>query len=942
MVTSAEGEQQPLIFGATAGEAKSPQSAAQARGSAAAKRQSAKASLDGMPVPVPRRSRSKAGSPSASASPESPRLPQAASERAPVDFASAAPVPQPPQSPADAASALRPPAPTTPAVMGENSENVDSGQATSAKNGSTAAALGDSAVVGVGGSGARRAGMPATQFREQLQALLAEYERLDSENGMLVDLLSTHQIEWRGASSRSARAGSTGQDLHLQPGTAGAGAMLVHGGSMLSGMSRRRSGSDGSSYSKQRKETKLRQDRPKLGPQNLYVPQSTASDLGKDLSIQPSGACCPQHQLASSGPPTLPKALEKDSQFLWKLNKTCENDPHSFDQIRNWRRRHFVLRTYPDIALAYQSEKNNAEYNVACVLGKWNNCAIVEILDVIELEPMVEEVSVWAIDGICNYSIAIDQPIQGGREAARRLLPQRLYGFRCEWESHTVVLAADSAEVRDVWLDRIQRVQAWSGPCSHDVVSHHSTDFNVSLMKSHRRRMSKTSTGQRSGGEDMSSREEQWLNSVEDWCSRAVVCFDSLKEPERTGCLASFVDGSLFTAIVVLIILCNLALVVYEVDHAMRYSMEPAGAKAAEWGFTVFYLIEMILRITVHRQYYFTSRWNIFDFLLVLLQVVDLIDPRQDGLNAGWLRAMRLVQASRFLVMLRTVRFIKELRLMLASLIGCVGPALIWGLLLMSGIMLFFSVVFVGAAAWAMKEADDDQQKALRSNFGSVQVSMITLFKAVSGGDDWGNIYDVVVHSGEGYGFFFIFFVYCFQGAVFNVMTGIFVEKAVQAATPTDEEQMLQRRQQEITDMEELTMLCQRLDKDGSGNISLEEFKDTEVFEFFALRGLDITNTDSFLQMLMSVHETEELSIKSFVAACMKLRGSASRLDVSMLSFQCQLIQASAHRFHAYVREQFRKLDLIAQRLEGGSPVHNSGIFPGMSSPKRGVRLDME
>jgi len=158
----------------------------------------------------------------------------------------------------------------------------------------------------------------------------------------------------------------------------------------------------------------------------------------------------------------------------------------------------------------------------------------------------------------------------------------------------------------------------------------------------------------------------------------------------------------------------------------------------------------------------------------------------------------------------------------------------------------------------------------------------------------------------------FLLYVFGFQAAIFNVLTGIIVEKAVQAARPTEDEEMLHRRQTELADADELRTFCRKLDTDENGTISLIEFmshmQHREFSDFFALRGLNIDSASKFFSMLKKVNGKEELDYNAFISACMKLRGEASKLDLQILTFQTSLMQSSDHRFHKYVEDRFAEL----------------------------------
>merc|ERR1719313_1538748 len=102
---------------------------------------------------------------------------------------------------------------------------------------------------------------------------------------------------------------------------------------------------------------------------------------------------------------------------------------------------------------------------------------------------------------------------------------------------------------------------------------------------------------------------------------------------------------------------------------------------------------------------------------------------------------------------------------------------------------------------------------------------MLSLYKAVTGGDDWGVYHEVIDKAGPLYSGFFIAFVFFFTFALFNILTGIFVEKAVVAASPDRDDLILQQKKKAKEDAAEFRRMCHMLDESGDGLITSDEFE---------------------------------------------------------------------------------------------------------------------
>ena len=116
----------------------------------------------------------------------------------------------------------------------------------------------------------------------------------------------------------------------------------------------------------------------------------------------------------------------------------------------------------------------------------------------------------------------------------------------------------------------------------------------------------------------------------------------------------------------------------------------------------------------------------------------------QDSFASGSfriLRILRLARSARGLRVVRLLRFIRPLRLLVFS-IAVTLKSLIWSVILLFIIIYLFSILFADAnLAHFTTEGripptiltDSD----LQSHFGSVQISMHTLFRAICGGLEW-------------------------------------------------------------------------------------------------------------------------------------------------------------------------------------------------------------
>eukprot|EP00435_Cladocopium_sp_Y103_P027911 s1562_g6.t3 len=111
-----------------------------------------------------------------------------------------------------------------------------------------------------------------------------------------------------------------------------------------------------------------------------------------------------------------------------------------------------------------------------------------------------------------------------------------------------------------------------------------------------------------------------------------------------------------------------------------------------EASFVFFYIVELLLRIWVERISFFKDVPNLFDFVLVILGIVDVaVSSPFDGVkspveDSPSLKLMRSLKSMRALRLVRTFRFVRGLRLLVTAC-KCFIPSLFWSMVLLAVFM---------------------------------------------------------------------------------------------------------------------------------------------------------------------------------------------------------------------------------------------------------------
>jgi len=401
------------------------------------------------------------------------------------------------------------------------------------------------------------------------------------------------------------------------------------------------------------------------------------------------------------------------------------------------------------------------------------------------------------------------------------------------------------------------------------------------------------------------------LHSWVDWWQRSI-------EPARTGCLHSIIRNKLFRWTMMGMIFLNGFYMVITTDYDMELAISGSETWAdhyiaVEMFFTIFYTVELLLMLRVHRFYFFIDRldwrWNLLDFALVLFAIADtlltLVLRKASGElpNLSFVRALRILKIARVFRVMRVVRFSQDLRLMLECVWGSF-ISLFWCLTLIVFVIYMFSLVFVQGLAGYMVDLkrqptglDDTVEAEILQRFGTSLRAMRGLFEATTGGHDWNESYQIVEMVHPLYGATYLLFIIFFVIAAWNIVTSTFVEKALKLAVPDVESLVLEKRIQDKRTAKELTQLIKRtVDEDGDGLISFDEFSkhfsNSAFRDFFAVRGIDMKDSSAFFHMLTSTSDDAlgQVNIDTFVGGCLRLQGMATSVDLQVMHYEMRSV----------------------------------------------------
>lgn len=356
--------------------------------------------------------------------------------------------------------------------------------------------------------------------------------------------------------------------------------------------------------------------------------------------------------------------------------------------------------------------------------------------------------------------------------------------------------------------------------------------------------------------------------------------------------LAALVQHPRFDALCALMILINSVLIGVVTDYLAGNATEEPWMVTCGHLCSFFFLVELLLRIFVQGCKWFTNDerfWNYFDFLLVLTSIVDFLMGQLAVSNeSGSAESLKIIKMLRICRIFRQFRFFQELSV-LAVMIADSLQALTWALVMFSIVIYVFAICFTaGTTEWRRKlelagDEDNPWIRPLQQRFGSLSRSVNSLVISMLGGVSWGEISVILENVGWLLVALFFFYIFFAMFAFLNIVTGVFVDNALQTAN--SQRELLVEKEWGLKQhlLSELRELFKQIDEDGSGSIGHDELvkylKDQRTKVYFEILGIAPEDTSKLFH-LMDVDGSGEVDIEEFLEGCLRLKGVAQSIDV--------------------------------------------------------------
>jgi len=298
--------------------------------------------------------------------------------------------------------------------------------------------------------------------------------------------------------------------------------------------------------------------------------------------------------------------------------------------------------------------------------------------------------------------------------------------------------------------------------------------------------------------------------------------------------LAQIVRSQTFETIMGVVIVLTVVLMIFETNADASCFPEfqsnteacPFRSSEIDWLQTcnafllVIYTVECVARLYVERGMYVCNVWNVIDMLTMVAGWCSIIlAPFLDLSVLRILRVARLIRLGRLMIS------VPELYILVSGLSSSF-KAILFGSILLIGVIVVWSIIvveFLHPVNVAISYPDCER---CPRGFATVFAASLTLFSQIVAGDQWSSISVPLAEFRPWTAPLMFFMMTTISLGVMNLILAVIVEKAAEARANNKERNKMKKEIEREAQMVELAVLCDALDGDNNGKVSLDEMLD--------------------------------------------------------------------------------------------------------------------
>ncbi|CAJ1423380.1 unnamed protein product [Effrenium voratum] len=385
------------------------------------------------------------------------------------------------------------------------------------------------------------------------------------------------------------------------------------------------------------------------------------------------------------------------------------------------------------------------------------------------------------------------------------------------------------------------------------------------------------------------------------------------------------------------ILTLNAVLIGFQVDLAGKESSDPFWSRMLDVVFCSIFVMELLLRVSAHGKKFLSMegyQWNFFDLFIVGFSVADELtklvlsdsEVQQVFDSFGMLRLLRLGRIVRLVRMVRLIPALKSMvYLILASL-----KSFLWTVVLLI-ILMYCVAVYFTELAWDLQHRHPQKDlSSIKQTWGSIGNSILSLFQAITGGDDWHNFIMIFDEFSGGTAnvntLVFALFIAFATLVMMNLVTGVFVDGAQRIAREEKNQDLLKHVRRLLapelrgavagrTTVRTTSAGLGGEEGDGSDLLTWAEFcrkLDTEEMRAYLTAFEMDSGQAKDIFYILDQDRVGKVTMHEFFSACVNLHGTPRLADTAILR---HLVQ----RTFADLVEHLARLESILDGGEGAS-----------------------
>jgi len=277
---------------------------------------------------------------------------------------------------------------------------------------------------------------------------------------------------------------------------------------------------------------------------------------------------------------------------------------------------------------------------------------------------------------------------------------------------------------------------------------------------------------------------------------------------------------------------------------------------------------------------------------------------------------------------------LKHLRVMVSMILNSLLQ-LTWLIVILGLVLYVFGILFTSGATDYRKPTDGrpvpENAGAVNEDYGSLFLTMFTLFLSVTGGVSWGEVAVTVRHAGFLYFMLFICYIFLTLFSILNVVTGVFVDGAIAHAHADRQLALGREREKKSEKIKELVEMLGSIDTDGSGTISWDEFKTgisrPDIRQAIESMMIDIHEAPELFELL-DLDGDGDVDILEFIEVMQRLEGNARSSDIQKLKCASRQVLNAVMVSHDLLYQVICDLDVVRISAEGERTYNKNLMIP--------------